>query len=970
MGINIGPGISIGVGGYTWIPIGVDYEIPSAIILPVDAYFNYVPLLLSSNNTANGAQNNTFLDSSVNNLPITRGGSAIQGSTNPFGVGNWSTSFSGSGQYLDFDGASLALGTGDFTIEMWIYANSYGQGATDSRLAGSQNSGNAGWQMAIRNSGTINFGSWLTATDSTLLAPVQTWNHIAWTRESGVEKLYINGALSNTVTRSLNMTTTAASIGRVFSTNNLWNGYVSNFRIVKGTAVYTSAFTPPTSPLTAITNTVFLTCQSNRFADNSTNVFTVTPTGAPTVERFNPFGIGTPYAKTVYSGSVYFNGSTDYLSATTSASFAFPGDFTVEFWVNPTSFNQYGCMLDTRTVNSNATGFYIRSQSVFSSGQWQVSNGTASFTINASTNLTANTWQHIALVRSGTTLTLYLNGSSVGSATVAQNFSDGGLRIFNAIDNYYFPGYISNLRLVKGVAVYTAAFTPPTLPLGATQSANVNGNPSAAITGTQTSLLLSGANSGIYDGALQNNVQTAGNAQVSTSVVKYGTGSIAFDGTTSYLTMLASPSLAFGSGNWTVEMWLYALVLPTNPASAQLYDTRPASTNGAYPLIYLNNDGTIRLWVSSADRISSSAISTGQWYHVAVSRSNGSTKMFINGTQTGSTYTDSTVYLASDLRVGASYSGGASISNYLNGYIQDLRVTKGVARYTATFTPPTAALPTYGPQAPASAPYTLQYLVVAGGGSGGNYAGGGGGAGGLTTGSTLVSVGTVYTITVGAGGAGVPGPINPSVSGNPGSTSSITSPSFIVTTLGGGGGGGVPTGRPGGSGGGGGGYNSTGGTGIPGQGFPGGNNSNSSGAGGGGATQAGGDGLTPTGAGGGKGGAGYTWIYTGNTYAGGGSGGFYPATIPTPGGVGGGGYGAAANSPQSPAGGAGTPGTGGGGGGVWDCAPTTGAGGGGVVILAVPTTSYPGGYAPIASTPASAPGMTVLTYTSSGSYTA
>ena len=95
-------------------------------------------------------------------------------------------------------------------------------------------------------------------------------------------------------------------------------------------------------------------------------------------------------------------------------------------------------------------------------------------------------------------------------------------------------------------------------------------------------------------------------------------------------------------------------------------------------------------YTNFADQITGGTLTTGQWYYVALCRASGSTRLFVNGTQSGSTYTDANSYLASTLTVG---SDGTSPGSYLNGYIDDLRVTK-YARYTTTFTPPTSTFQT------------------------------------------------------------------------------------------------------------------------------------------------------------------------------------------------------------------------------------------------------------------------------------
>jgi hypothetical protein len=197
-----------------------------------------------------------------------------------------------------------------------------------------------------------------------------------------------------------------------------------------------------------------------------------------------------------------------------------------------------------------------------------------------------------------------------------------------------------------------------------------------------------------------------GNAQISTSVKKYGTGSVKCtgDGNTTttnsgYLLPNSSSSnlSAFGTGNFTIEFWLY---LNSTSGLRILLDFR-GSTETAFPVLYVNS-GTLTYYVE-ADRITGSSLSTSTWYHIALSRSGTNTKLFVNGTQSGSTYTDSTNYANSSTRtpvIGAnSYTFGGNVIGWyaLDGHIDDFRITKGFARYTANFTAPTVALPDIGP---------------------------------------------------------------------------------------------------------------------------------------------------------------------------------------------------------------------------------------------------------------------------------
>jgi hypothetical protein len=180
-------------------------------------------------------------------------------------------------------------------------------------------------------------------------------------------------------------------------------------------------------------------------------------------------------------------------------------------------------------------------------------------------------------------------------------------------------------------------------------------------------------------------VTANGNAQISTAQSKFGGASGYFDGTGDFLTVTNSNNvLTFSSDDFTIEFWLY----PLDTSTLQVFlDFRP-DVQGAYPVIYVQS-GTLHYYVNTGSRISaSSALTTNQWQHVAVARSGTETKMYVDAVQVGSTYTDANSYDAPTCRIATSFDSYAA-----NAYIDDLRITKGVARYTANFTAPTAAFP-------------------------------------------------------------------------------------------------------------------------------------------------------------------------------------------------------------------------------------------------------------------------------------
>jgi hypothetical protein len=291
------------------------------------------------------------------------------------------------------------------------------------------------------------------------------------------------------------------------------------------------------------------------------------------------------------------------------------------------------------------------------------------FRIVSSITIAANTWNHLALVRSGTTITLYVNGVSGGTYTSSANFSDTN----NTIGVTPTFGYISDVRVVNGTAIYTSSFTPPTEPLTAVAN---------------TSLLCNFTNAAIFDSTAKNVLETVGNAQIDTTVVKYGTGATQFDGVGDYVVQPTNLNYGYGTGNFTIEFWLYL-----NSTATQTIVSNWSSASSTSPNIYINS--TIRYSTASSDRITGAALSTGQWYHIALCRASGSTKLFVDGSQSGATYSDSNNYgTTAPLGIGTYWSGGSPVtSNTLNGYIDDLRITKGVARYTANFTPPNKAFP-------------------------------------------------------------------------------------------------------------------------------------------------------------------------------------------------------------------------------------------------------------------------------------
>jgi hypothetical protein len=645
-----------------------------------DQYFNLVSLLLPGNGT-NGAQNNTFLDGSSNNFTITRNGNATQGTFSPFSQTGWGNYFDGNGDYLSATAnAAFDFGTGDFTIEAWVYTDgtteTFGKRVVNKYVSN-------GWLLEVlRTSGnTVRF-LWVNSSNVTVAdigtndaLTAFTWHHIAVSRSGANISLYVDGsrkATSSSVSGGTDNVSNNLLIGSANLADTHFDGYISNARLVKGTAVYDptlTSITVPTAPLTAITNTSLLTCQSNRFRDASNNNFPITRNGDTSVVAFSPFAPTAKYETAAVGGSGYFDGTGDYLTWTGTA--AGSGAFSYEFWIYSTNgFGTFRAPLGVIATSGYNSALDCRmSGTTITAGQYNVTNN--NFTVES---LQANTWYHVVICRNASNqMTVFLNGqrSSTGALTISTNFSGltsaiGRLDPSNGGD---VTGYITNVRLITGSTPYDPTQTTITVPTA----------PLTAI--TNTSLLLNFTNAGVVDATAKNVLETVGNAQISTSVSKFGGGSISFDGTSN--TGLKAPAgnlFTFGSGAFTVEFWVRFNSVAADQAVLNVTGTTNVLT------FYVLSTGSLNYYLSSngstydiASGVSVGSISTGQWYRVALVRSGNTFTPYLN-TTAGTTSTSSSALATPSsgtfLHLGMSTAG---TSNF-NGYIDDVRVTRGVAR--------------------------------------------------------------------------------------------------------------------------------------------------------------------------------------------------------------------------------------------------------------------------------------------------
>jgi hypothetical protein len=183
-------------------------------------------------------------------------------------------------------------------------------------------------------------------------------------------------------------------------------------------------------------------------------------------------------------------------------------------------------------------------------------------------------------------------------------------------------------------------------------------------------------------------VALTGTPTLSTTQKQFGLSSLLLNGS-SYITVESDPRFAYNKEDFTIEFFVR---LTNNPIVQTLLDQRSANNEAAIRLD-VDVTGAVKLYILGAYRITSTTlVSQNTWTHIAVSRSNGTTRLFVNGTVQGTTYTDANAYPARPIVIGSGYSGDPGTPT--SGYIDEVRISRGVSRYSATFTPTATAFTT------------------------------------------------------------------------------------------------------------------------------------------------------------------------------------------------------------------------------------------------------------------------------------
>lgn len=607
------------------------------------------------------------------------GGVVISTAQKKFGNSSWL--FDGSNDYVsmpahtDFD-----FGTGDFTIAFWIRTAQSGTNVALMSYRDSVANGNWGIFADLNGSPNLNFyyynGSHINVTTGVAVND-NVWHHITVARSSGTLKIFIDGVqqASQSVAVALGTASAVLRIGCDSLIPSYFNGYIDEIHISKGIARWTSAFVTPDQPYVADPSTVLLChCEGDMLGTGAHDITTV---GTPVM--------GTAVPNSNYGGSLQLNGSS-YLSLANSADFDFgTGDFTVDFWayfVDSTAYQVF-------VYGSDTGSFFLDINGI--AGKLSIARHNIAYDVSLTHGISSATWAHIAFVRYNSNVYIFVNGTMLSGSPVSnsQNYVTGTVNIGSASGTQNLNGNLAGLRISKGLARWTSNFTPPSSPYS---------KPIGGVDG-YTKLMLhmdGGNNSAVFtDSSLTPKTVSVTGVVQKNDKMMFGRSCAYFDGS-SYLSLASSSDWDIGSGNFTVDFWLY----PTTEARQAIFAFQADYRYG----IDFHRQGTrnINIWASNngsswnmlnadspgANGVGYISLPLNAWSHVVILRDGNNWRSYINGVKDIDVTVSGTVFTPPD-NMNIARWGGDALSKF-TGYIDEYRFSKGVARYSsANFTPPT-----------------------------------------------------------------------------------------------------------------------------------------------------------------------------------------------------------------------------------------------------------------------------------------
>ncbi len=668
-------------------------------------------------------------DSSKSGHELKMFGGSISTNRAKFGASSYVNNGSNVGGILgnwNKPNANFVMGSDDFTVDFWYYPLG-APSDTDILLVlsdwnqwGPSLRHNADGSIGVSLSATG--GSWDLASNLSIGTPTNNaWNHVAVARSGANVYCFLNGALTRTVAVGASNLFTATSGyyhlgGRTDSGSYSINGNIDEFRIKRGQAAWTSAFTPPTAPYTADDTTILL-CHFDGAdgdvvtLDSSESSYATNAFGDTTTSRLGFYGpsldgasLTTTYTRGGNATSLQLNGANQFATltgsewATPSAGhpiyFSSSEKWCIEGWFyhtssNPVVFNIVGA--------SNATATEIYGQLTGSSIVFAVGNTT----VATGSGVVSGTWNHFAFVREGRGYCVYVNGvgSAIANASVNPAYASEIYCLYLGCyhgASYYLNGAIDSFRITHGKPRYEANFTPGNL----TQDADTallwvfNGAPGQKWVkelSKNTALIQSVNARTVKDGAY---IPAPGNGlSVSTAQFAFGSGSLAANGSAQYLDIPSATVASAFTGSFTVDFKVrfaslgggnhVSMVTKASTTLANMtIQIQTIPTSNAFRFTLYNTSGT------PVTAVSATTAAVNTWYHVAAVLNGGTMLLFINGVLEASTPMSGVVGANTNPLTVGSFWNGSERSEFFNGYIDELRISN-TARWTANFTPPT-----------------------------------------------------------------------------------------------------------------------------------------------------------------------------------------------------------------------------------------------------------------------------------------
>lgn len=626
------------------------------------------------------------------------------------------------------------FGSGDFTIEFWIKVNSRNDSIEKSILTKGWGSGSTGSFLIYLSATNILFyasdngTAWTIASAQPIATNVSLnkWHYITVTRSGSIFKTFANGMQTSSWSNGAslyNSSSHGVTIGNSEAGTHPVDCNIDGLRITKGVCRYSSNFNLSFNDASLVTEGAFK--DRSRFSKRVLNNNYVS-----TNQNIKQFG----------DSSAYFNGSS-YLSVPGDKAWQLgTDDFTVEAWINP----------DTVTNISSIVGNYDGSDGgwrlAVDSSTIQFRNGNSTvIQTSISPPLASGVWKHIAASRASGVTKLFLDGDEIGVSNDTYNISRvnvngltvGASRSSGGSVTDAYQGYIDDLRITKGTARYSTIFTKPAAPapnlgiapiapsspsgLAVTERDNVfkvsltpptsdgrspitaynfqysedgsTWNNTSVVSDPyydKVSLLLpmTGSNNStniVDDSKHNHNVGLVGNVKVVSSESWFGNGSVVFDGTSDNLVIQNNSAFDLTNQDWTIEGW----IRPTGDWSkfniiiSKRGNGGGEGTDGDWQLYLRQSNGVLSFYTGTTGQESGSTPLVNIWNHVAAVRNGRIITLYLNGISVLSFVAD-TLYTA-NRKV---YVGGWSAGNeYFYGNMNDVRVTKGVARYITNFDP-------------------------------------------------------------------------------------------------------------------------------------------------------------------------------------------------------------------------------------------------------------------------------------------